>query len=163
MLCYFFLNLSKIDILENLRFLARSFSASCVLTCPVESKPNSRMIKMKTIGVVLMASSIIDKKSPRRGRRAEHQSTDSRRQTRRRDASRSLQRLDLSSYYFLKRSKIDISGNLRFLARSAGGLPNHWPQNSTQLLNKDECFHFSSSQALRDRSFVLQRSERLSS
>src|SRR6266568_6619141 len=101
------------------------FSASCVLTCPVESKPNSRMIKMKTIGVVLMASSIIDKKSPRRGRRAEHQSTDSRRQTRRRDASRSLQRLDLSSYYFLKRSKIDISGNLRFLARSVGGLPNH--------------------------------------
>src|SRR5438105_8132199 len=38
------------------------FSASCVLTCPVESKPNSRMIKMKTIGVALMASSIIDKK-----------------------------------------------------------------------------------------------------
>src|SRR6266404_9438805 len=55
MLCYFFLNLSKIDILEKLRFLARSFSASCVLTCPVESKPNSRMIKTKTISVVLMA------------------------------------------------------------------------------------------------------------
>src|SRR6266567_4673353 len=33
------------------------FSVSCVLTCPVESKPNSRMIKMKTIGVVLMVSS----------------------------------------------------------------------------------------------------------
>jgi hypothetical protein len=32
---YFFLKLSKIDILEKLRFLARSFSASCVLTCPV--------------------------------------------------------------------------------------------------------------------------------
>src|SRR5438552_18576405 len=125
LVCYFFLNLPKIDISENLRFLARSFSASCVLTCPVESKPNSRMIKMKTIGVVLMASSIIDKKSPRRGRRAEHQSTDSRRQIRRRDTSRSLQRLDLASYYFLKRSKIDISGNLRFLARSVGGLPNH--------------------------------------
>src|SRR5947207_9308912 len=66
LLCYFFLNLSKIDISENLRFLGRSFSASCVLTCPVESKPNSRMIKKKTIGVVLMASSIIDKKSPPR-------------------------------------------------------------------------------------------------
>jgi hypothetical protein len=33
------------------------FSASCVPTCPVESKPNSRMIKTKTIGVMLMAFS----------------------------------------------------------------------------------------------------------
>src|SRR6266576_1264623 len=100
MLCYFFLNLSKIDISENLRFLARSFSASCVLTGPVESKPDSKMIKMKTIGVVLMALSIIGKKSPRRGRRAEHQSTDSRRQTRGKHACQTLERLDLSSRYF---------------------------------------------------------------
>src|SRR5467141_3866373 len=88
------------------------FSASRVLTCPVESKPNSRMINMKTIGVVLMASSIIDKKSPRPGWRAEHRATDLRRQTRRKHASRTLERLDLSSRYFLKRSKIDISHNM---------------------------------------------------
>src|SRR5207253_6717505 len=112
---YFFLKRPKIEISENLRFLARSFSASCVLTCHGQSKPNSRMIKMKTIGVVLMASSIIDKKSQRRGRRAEHQSTDSRRRTRRKHASRTLDRLDLSSRYFLKRSKIDISRNVKFL------------------------------------------------
>src|SRR5262249_18582983 len=37
----------------------------CVLTCLVESKPNSTMIKTNTISVVLMASSIIDKKSPK--------------------------------------------------------------------------------------------------
>jgi hypothetical protein len=34
------------------------------------------MIKTKMIGVMLMASSIIDKKSPRRGGRAEHRATD---------------------------------------------------------------------------------------
>ena len=33
----------------------------CLLTGPAESKPNSRMIKTKTIGVMLMASSIIEK------------------------------------------------------------------------------------------------------
>src|SRR6202051_2118273 len=33
------------------------FSARCVLTCPVESKPNRRMIKMKTIEIVLMVCS----------------------------------------------------------------------------------------------------------
>jgi len=92
------------------------FSGSCVLTCPVDSKPNSRMIKMKTIGVVLMASSIIDKKSQWRGRRAEHQSTDSRRQTRRKHASRTLERLDLSSRYFLKHPKFDISRSAKFLS-----------------------------------------------
>ena len=52
---------------------------------------------------------------------------------------------------FLKRSKIDISENLPFLARSVGGLPNNWPQNSTQLLNKDVCFHIGAKHALRDR------------
>src|SRR5438270_9998418 len=99
LVCYFFLNLSKIDISENLRFLARSFSASCVLTCPVESRPNSRMIKKKTIGVMLMASSIIDKKSPPRECRPEHRATDLRGRTRTKRSTLSLGRLDLSSYY----------------------------------------------------------------
>src|SRR5438309_11659426 len=75
------------------------FSVSCVLTCPVESKPNSRMINMKTIGVVLMASSIIDKKSPRPGCRAEHRATDLRGRTRRKSSSLSLGRLDLPPYH----------------------------------------------------------------
>jgi hypothetical protein len=88
------------------------FSASCVLTCPIESKPNSRMIKMKTIGVVLMASSIIDKKLPRPGCRAEHRATDLRLQTRRKRSSLIPEQLSLSSRYFLKRSKIDISQNM---------------------------------------------------
>jgi hypothetical protein len=44
--------------------------------------------------------SIIDKKSPRRGRRAEPQSTGLRRQTRRKRASQSLGRSHLSSCYF---------------------------------------------------------------
>src|SRR5438445_4708306 len=90
------------------------FSVSCVLTCPVESKPNSRMIKMKTIGVVLMVSSIIDKKSPRRECRPEHRTTDSRLRTRRKRSSLIPEQLSLSSRYFLKLPKIDISGNLRF-------------------------------------------------
>jgi hypothetical protein len=34
---------------------------------------------------------------------------------------------------------------------SVGGLPNNWPQNSTQLLNKDVCFHVSARHALGDR------------
>jgi len=85
------------------------FSVSCVLTCPVESKPNSRMIKMKTIGVVLMVSSIIDKKSPRPGCRAEHRTTDLRGRTRMKRSSLIPEQLSLSSRYFLKLSKIDIS------------------------------------------------------
>jgi hypothetical protein len=64
---------------------------------------------------MLMACSVSDKKSPRRGRRAEPQSTDSRRQTRRKHASRTLERLHLSSCYFLKRSKTDISQNVKLL------------------------------------------------
>src|SRR6266404_6420681 len=116
MLCYFFLNLSKIDISENLRFLARSFSASCVLTCSAESKPNSKITKTKTISVALMASSIIDKKSPRPGCQAEHRATDLRRRTRRKRSSLIPEQLSLSSRYFLKHSKIDISGNLRFFS-----------------------------------------------
>jgi len=67
------------------------------------------MIKTKTVSVMLMAFSITDRKSLRRGRRAEHQSTDSRRRTRRKHASLIPERLSLSSRYFLKRSKIDIS------------------------------------------------------
>jgi hypothetical protein len=57
------------------------------------------MINMKTIGVVLMASSIIDKKSPRPGCRAEHRATDLRERTRRKSSSLSLGRLDLPPYY----------------------------------------------------------------
>src|SRR6476646_4281781 len=45
------------------------FSASWVLTCPAESKPNSRMIKTNMIGVILIAPSIIDKN--RRGEQGE--------------------------------------------------------------------------------------------
>ncbi len=55
---------------------------------------------MKTIGVVLMASSIIDKKSPRPRCRAEHRATDLRGRTRMKRSSLSLGRLDLCSYYF---------------------------------------------------------------
>jgi hypothetical protein len=72
---------------------------------------------MKTIGVVLMVSSIIDKKSPRPGCRAEHRATDLRRRTRMKRSSLSLQQSDLSSRYFLKRSKIDISQNVKFLSK----------------------------------------------
>src|SRR4029077_18486970 len=64
---------------------------------------------------MLMACSVSHKKSPRRGRRAEPQSTDSKRQTRRKHASRTLERLDLSSCYFLKRSKVGISQNVKVL------------------------------------------------
>jgi hypothetical protein len=75
------------------------------------------MIKTKTIGVMLMASSIIDKKLPRRGCRAEHRATDSRLRTRRKRSSLIPEQLSLSSRYFLKRSKIDISQDVKFLSR----------------------------------------------
>jgi len=55
---------------------------------------------MQMISVMLMTCSVSDKKSPRRGRRVEPQSRDLRRQTRRKHASRTLERLDLSSCYF---------------------------------------------------------------
>ena len=74
------------------------------------------MIKRKSITAMLIASSIIDKKPPRPGRRAEHQLTDSRERTRRKHASRTPEQLRLSSRYFLKRSKIDISRNVKFLS-----------------------------------------------
>jgi hypothetical protein len=70
------------------------------------------MIKTKTISVVLMASSIIDKKSPPRGGRPEHRATDSRLRTRRKRSSLIPEQLSLSSRYFLKRSKIYISKNM---------------------------------------------------
>jgi hypothetical protein len=73
-----------------------------------ESKPNSRMIKTRMMGVTLMTS-VIDKKSPGPGGRPEHRATDSRRQTRMTRPNLSLGGFDLSSRYFLKRSKIDIS------------------------------------------------------
>jgi hypothetical protein len=85
-----------------------------ISTWPAESKPNSRITKTKMIGVMIIVSSIIDRKSQRRGKRAKHQSKDSRRQTRRKHASRTPERLDLSSCYFLKRSNIDISQNPKF-------------------------------------------------
>jgi hypothetical protein len=73
------------------------------------------MIKTKTIVIVLMVSSIIDKKSPRPECRPEHRATGLRRQTRMKRSSLSLQQSDLSSRYFLKRSKIDISRSAKFL------------------------------------------------
>ena len=90
------------------------------LTCPAESKPNSRMIKMRTIGVMLMASSIIDKRSPRPGCRAEHRATDSRLRTRRKRSSLIPEQLSLSSRYFLKRSKIDISQDVKCVSGCFG-------------------------------------------
>src|SRR5213596_3876944 len=58
------------------------------------------MIKTKTIVIVLMVSSIIDKKSPRRECRPEHRATDLRRRTRRKNPSQGLGRLHLTSCYF---------------------------------------------------------------
>jgi hypothetical protein len=75
---------------------------------------NSKSIKTKMISVMLMSFSIIDKKSPRRGSPAEHRATDSRRRTRRKHASLIAEQLSLSSRYFLKRSKIEISRNVKF-------------------------------------------------
>ena len=68
------------------------------------------------IGVTLIACSIIDKKSPRRGRRAEPQSTGLKGQTRTKHANRTLERLHLSSRYFLKRSKTEISEDVKLLS-----------------------------------------------
>ena len=62
----------------------------CLLTGPAESNPNSRMIRAKTIGVMLMASSIIEKKSQGRENRAELRATDSKRRTKRKYSSRGL-------------------------------------------------------------------------
>src|SRR2546423_4498038 len=85
-----------------------------VLTDAVESKPNSRITKTRMIGVILMASSIIDKRSLRRECRKERPAMDLRRQTRRKRSTLSLGRLNSSSRYFLKRSKTDISQNVKF-------------------------------------------------
>src|SRR5205807_5178789 len=81
----------------------------CFLTGPAESKPNSRMMRAKTIGVMLMASSIIEKKSQGRENRAELRATDSKRRTRRKCSRLGPGKLNLSSRYFLKRLKTDIS------------------------------------------------------
>jgi len=67
------------------------------------------MIKTRMMGVMLMASSIIDKRSLRRECRKERPAMDLRGQTRRKRSTLSLERLDLSSCYFLKHFKIDIS------------------------------------------------------
>jgi hypothetical protein len=74
------------------------------------------MIKTKTIGVVLMASLIIDKKSPPPGGRAGHRATDLRWRTKRKRASLIPEQLSLFSRYFLKRSKIDISRSAKFFS-----------------------------------------------
>src|SRR5437870_1021225 len=81
------------------------------------------MIKMNTIGVMVMVYSIIGKKSSRPGCRAEHRATDSRLQTRRKRASRTLEGLHLSSCYFLKRSKTDISQSVKSIPRFLGAAP----------------------------------------
>jgi hypothetical protein len=103
---------------------ADHFQFWCLFTGPAESNPNSRMIRAKTIGVMLMASSIIDKKLPRRGCRAEHRATDSRLRTRRKRSSRRW--LNSSSRYFLKRSKTDISQNVKFLFGTLNEVRRIW-------------------------------------
>src|SRR4030095_6687619 len=70
------------------------------LDLSAESKPNSKITNTKMMGVMLMASSIIDKKSLPRGGRAEHRATDLRWRTRRKHSSQSLGGMHLSSYYF---------------------------------------------------------------
>jgi hypothetical protein len=55
------------------------------------------MIKTNAIAVMLMASSIIDKKSLTQAWREEHRAMDLKRQTRKKSPSLSLGRLDLSS------------------------------------------------------------------
>jgi len=94
---------------ERFRCFAKPIALLAGLDLSVESRLNSRMIKTNTIGVMPMASSIIDKKSPRRAWREEHRATDLRRRTPRKSPSLSHGRLDLSSWYFLKNSKIEIS------------------------------------------------------
>jgi hypothetical protein len=82
------------------------------------------MMRAKTIGVMLMASSIIEKKSQGRENRAELRATDSKRRTRRKRSSRRW--LNSSSRYFLKHSKIGISERIeifpaRDLAKTGSG------------------------------------------
>jgi hypothetical protein len=89
----------------------------CLLTGPAESKPNRRITKAKTIGVMLMAFSLIDKKSPDRESRAERRATDSKPQTKRKRPSLSLEQFYLSSCHFLKLLKTEISRNVKFLSR----------------------------------------------
>jgi hypothetical protein len=82
-----------------------SFGVS--LTGSAESHANSRMMRAQTIGVMLMAPSVIEKKSQGRENRAEPRATDSQRRTRRKRSSRRW--LNSSSCYFFKRLKTDIS------------------------------------------------------
>jgi hypothetical protein len=72
------------------------------------------MIKMKTIDVRLMAYSLSGKRSSGREGRREHRATDSRQRTRTKRSNRGLEGLNLSSRYFLKRSKTDIARNVKF-------------------------------------------------
>jgi hypothetical protein len=115
-----FLKLSNAGISENFEkspvngsAFARGYGATGNADETDESKPNSRMIKTRMMSVTLMTS-VIGKKLPSRGGQPERRATDSRRQTRMTRPNLSLGRFDLSSRYFLKRSKIDISQNVKF-------------------------------------------------
>src|SRR5260370_1315331 len=87
------------------------FLRDAFVAVPAESRPKRRMTSTKTIGVRLMGG-----KLPGRGWRAELRATDSTRRTRRKRPSLSLSRFYSSSRYFLKRSKTDISQNVKFLS-----------------------------------------------
>jgi hypothetical protein len=65
-----FLKLPKIEISRDVRFF-RDSSAAVGRFDLSKSKANSKIIKTKMISVMLRASSMIDKKLPRRGNRAE--------------------------------------------------------------------------------------------
>jgi hypothetical protein len=71
---------------------------------------------MNTIDVRLMAYSFSGKRSSGRESRGECRATDSRRRTRMKHSNLILQQSDLSSCFFLKRLKIDISQNVKFLS-----------------------------------------------
>src|SRR5713101_9445758 len=86
------------------------FLRDAFVAVPAESKPKRRMTSTKTIGVRLMGG-----KLPGRRWRAECRTGDLEQRTRRKCSSRRW--LDSSSRYFLKRSKIDISQNVKFLSK----------------------------------------------
>src|SRR5260370_20508866 len=92
--------------------VSRDRVAGGLLNCPGQSKPNSRMIKRKTIAVMLMFLRSSTKKSPRRRGPAKHRATDLRWRTRGNVPAGVLGDCICLHPIFLKRSKIDISGNL---------------------------------------------------
>ena len=84
------------------------------------TKDMDRMSKMKRIGDMLIACSS-GSENRRRVWRAEHQARDSKRQTWKQRSSLSPDQSSLSSRYFLKRSKIYISHDVKFLSGSQRG------------------------------------------